>query len=203
MTNSIINALNYDSPVIVDIETGGLDPKEHPIIQIAALHPLSGDEFEVKLEFDPEEVDEAVLKEVQYDPDVWAAEAIPPPKAFSRFCKFLRDHASLKKESRRGARYEVASVMGWNFAFDHSFLFHHLNSRRIFIPYDLRFYDALQLALWMMPGLSSYRLGDVADHLQINSDGAHDALVDCRMTLEVVRVLLKDTFEESSLPEWI
>ncbi|NCC46919.1 MAG: hypothetical protein EOM16_07785, partial [Bacteroidia bacterium] len=43
--------MNYDEVIFFDLETSGLEPDQHSIIQIAAIDAVSGDEFTRKVKF--------------------------------------------------------------------------------------------------------------------------------------------------------
>lgn len=60
-------------------------------------------------------------------------------------------------------------------------------------PLDNDYIDTLPLARLCLPGLSHYRLTDLAAHYGISSAGAHRAANDCRINQQVYEYLAKET----------
>ena len=52
--------------------------------------------------------------------------------------------------------------------------------------------DTLYLARRYLPNLRSYSLGALADHYNVSYEGAHRALVDCKINLQVYKRILED-----------
>lgn len=55
---------------------------------------------------------------------------------------------------------------------------------------NIRHFDVLAYARKQLPGLDNYKQATVADHLGIDSTGAHDALTDCRMCASILLKLV-------------
>ena len=53
--------------IFFDLETSGLDPKRHEIIQIAMIHAPTGDSLELKMWFDETKASEEALRVNHYD----------------------------------------------------------------------------------------------------------------------------------------
>ena len=183
--------------VFFDLETGGLRP-EAPTIQIAAVAVLEWrqlDSFEVKIRFDEAAADPEALALNHYDPEVWRRDAVLVDEALATFADFLRLYPDIDKVSARGRPYRVARLAGHNVAaFDAPRLVDAFKRRGLFLPADaFRPLDTLQLALWRLCGSpsqpSSYKLGALCEHLGIATEGAHDALADVRMCVELARAL--------------
>src|SRR5207245_32387 len=85
--------------VYFDLETGGVNPKRHPIIQIAAIavdHNLEPIEaFEAKVRFEGREANRSSLRKNHYHPGIWAKEAQDPERVARDFAEFLRRHATV------------------------------------------------------------------------------------------------------------
>jgi len=177
--------------IYFDLETGGLDHSRHPITQIAAIHPKSGDEFECKIQVDVTECDPRALEINGYSQAVWDAEAINPQEAARRFEALMKKHAVADRVSKKGYKFCVAILAAYNGTrFDDPFL--RSWWKRIsgpFLPADFRVYDPMQLAMWMLPGRKSYKLQDLADDLGLDKGKAHDALGDVRTTIALVEHL--------------
>lgn len=194
--------------VFFDLETSGFDPLVNDIIQIAAIATDQDlnivEEFEVKIDFDPQNAEAEALEVNSFDAAVWKSEAVKPYKALSMFCSFLDKYKSVKKISKRtGNTYSVAQLVGHNSeGFDRDFLFKwgkRINPNQ-FIPAEWFTLDTMQIqktidALYALNSNSpnfaskSLKLGDL-----VTFDGAHDALADVKATIDLFaaqRQLLK------------
>lgn len=188
------------SLVIFDTETAGLTDR-HPTIQIAAI-AVDNDwveiaAFERKLQFTLQDADEKALAMNSYDHETWFHEAVDSRVALSGFCEFLRDHADLTKVSQSGKKYTVARLCGHNAAaFDLPRVSGECRNHSLFFPGDFAVLDSLQLYRWSRfinphaEGPESGKLGDIAKFYGIDTDGAHDALADCRIVAAIVPKLL-------------
>lgn len=193
--------------VFFDLETSGMDPEVHDVIQIAAV-AVTADEleelaaFEVKVRFDLDAADPEALRVNSYERAAWE-DAIQPEAAVDRFDRFLRDHATVRLISRAKRPYFVARLAGHNAErFDGPFWRtwagrHHrpLGPGRgtYFFPAELRILDTCQAALWYFEGArddqlpASFRLEDLAERFGIHLK-AHDALEDVRAAIALARI---------------
>lgn len=197
--------------VILDVETGGTDPRTHALIQCALIacdarwDPV--EELEVKLQFAPEFATEEALAMNAYDEGVWRAKAIHPRAAVDEIGAFLRRHATLQLVSKRtGNPYRVAQLVAHNGAFDTDFLFHlfrdpwrqvgedppRSEERGVFLPAFPRALCTLQLVEWAvrLAGArppENMKLGTLAAWLGIDPGDAHDALADARVAREIAQ----------------
>jgi len=176
---------------ITDIETGGLD-LTHPIIQIAAIavNPKTGsilEEFNEKIQFDQSKCSPEALEINHYKPEDWIT-AKPERDVLRKLSEFYKGYAQSSRVSRKGGTYKVAIGGGYNSHFDTDRIFHKSRAHALFQPVDPRFLDVMQLAMWKLK-LASYKLTSVADHLGIKYDNAHDALVDVKLTFQVMQAL--------------
>lgn len=199
----MMQGLNYQNVIFFDLETTGLEKDRHQIAQIAAYDTLSEDTFEIKMFFNLKAAEPKALEVIHFDKAVWKREAVRQEEGLVRFTEFVRDSAWLEKVSKKGKPYTVAVLAGYRIdRFDVPFLMHHLESRDIWAPFELRVYDVFQLALWLCPGLTDYTLGGVCKYLGIKLTNAHDALADVIATREVAKALLREVWEEKDLPAW-
>src|SRR5258708_3146498 len=112
--------------ICFDLETGGLNPKRHPIIQLAAvavdenLQPLQA--FEAKIRFDEAQANRNSLRKNHYRRSLWATEAREPVEVAKHFAEFLRRHATVPMVSSDGKPYYVAQFVAHNASFDGAFL---------------------------------------------------------------------------------
>lgn len=183
----------------IDLETGGVLPR-HPTIQIAAIAVNSQwvecGQVEVKLKFKESECDHEALKMNSYEPALWESEALDPGVARCQLHDFFEKHQTWSLLSKRGKRYTTARIAGHNAA---SFDAPRLRElwRGQFAPlawfYPL---DTMQLAFWHFseqpPSAQpdNYRLETLCQYFGIETEGAHDALADVRMTINLAKMLL-------------
>ncbi len=184
---------------IFDVETGGLEP-QHPTIQIAALIFDDAtreivDEIEVKIKFDVNACDPKALKMNHYDAGVWHDEAIGYLTAREMLHKFFVKHQRYELISKKtGDPYKMVRLIAHNVPFDISRL------RALwgddFTPFCWWYgLDTLQLALWVFARTpaskqpKNFQVRTLCEFFGIDTTGAHDALVDCRLTLELLKRL--------------
>jgi DNA polymerase III epsilon subunit-like protein len=194
----------HDRLVVFDLETGGLDPLRHPVVQVAMI-ALDGswrevDHLEVKVQFDVSKVDPEALARNSYDPEVWARLAVSEGSALQSISGFLKRHATLQKRGKNPPHrpYTIARLCGHNAArFDGEFLAAWFKRADLFCPaacYEVL--DTLQLLRWFRLGVTdqdgpeTLELGVVCKRLGIPLDNAHDALSDVRATAALARRLL-------------
>jgi DNA polymerase III alpha subunit (gram-positive type) len=186
-----------DRIVFFDLETGGLEPGKHPVIQFAGI-AVDGaweelEALELKLQFNPASADPEALAVNHYASEAWS-EALSPAPAAITIAAFFRRHASLRKTSKVGRPYTVARVAAHNARFDCDHLGAFFKARGEFCPAALyEPLDTLALARWVSLRSESqpkdHKLGSLCEWLGVPLDAAHDALADVRATVEVARLL--------------
>lgn len=184
--------------IFIDTETAGLGDSD-PTIQIAAIVTRDWQEvesFERKIVFDPKRVfdPEALIEINGFAPDVWAAEALPADEALRDFVGFFEKHKDLELTGKTGGSYKVARVAGHNITgFDIPRINRGVKHFAMFWSaqwwYPL---DTYQRAIWHFAELgleppANYRLVTLARHFGIDTSGAHDALADCRLSMQLAR----------------
>lgn len=187
-----------DKTIFFDIETAGLKWTA-PTIQIAAVAVENWetvDTFEVKILFDESapEIEQAALEKNSYNEGGWAVDGVAEAKAFRMFNDFCTKHADWERLSKAQKPYKVARLGGYNVAaFDIPRVKKYYESRNQF--WKAAWYyptDVYHLALWYFAitkeaETESYTLESVSKYFGIDSEGAHDALIDCMNTVEVAR----------------
>ena len=186
--------------VFFDLETGGIEP-DSPVIQIAAIAIRQGRElgvFERKILFNEWQADRKALEVNSYDPDQWARQACNEAQAVAEFARFLRQHADIEKVGRSGKAYRVARLGGHNaLAFDLPRIRELYERHGEFFPGDsFAVLDTLHLATWALAtngdrSPTSLKLTVIAEHFGIPHSGAHDALHDVRINIQVAEKLLR------------
>lgn len=186
--------------VIVDLETGGLEPRR-PIIQIAAIavdRQLDEiDSFEVKLRFKESAACPDSLRRVHYRRAEWKRSAVAPKKAAWAFAQFLRKHASVEVLRQDLSSFHVAPLASHNSTFDGPFLMAWFDRIGVFFPASYRVCCTLQRAYWFFrerPHLTppdDYRLVTLCEYfgVPLNPADAHEALADARAALGVYRAM--------------
>lgn len=185
--------------VFIDLETGGTDITRHPIIQIAAVAVGERFEelaaFESKVQFDKDTAEPAALQLNHWDADVWRREAKHASETINAFSAFLKRYADVSMVSKRsGNEYFVAQLAGYNAAtFDGPFLRQFYSVNGAFFPASYRVMDVMQRALWHFHEHGShpqdFKLGTLCSHFGIDLSQAHDALADCRATIQLYKAI--------------
>jgi DNA polymerase III epsilon subunit-like protein len=181
--------------VYFDFETGGLTP-EHPNISLAAIavdmrSGIEIDFFYELIQFDPSMADPKALEINRFEPELWKRDAKDEHTVASAFSQFLASHKTIRLTSARtGNPYSVARLAGYNSAtFDGPRLEAMFSRYGLFPCWRRPTLDILQLAIDYFDGrnmtMENHKLTTVAKHFGISTEGAHDALADCRMTAKV------------------
>jgi DNA polymerase III epsilon subunit-like protein len=186
--------------VFFDLETGGLDPKRHPIMQMAAvavdrdLAVLEG--FEAKIIFNPRQANAYCLRKVHYHPGIWAQEGHEAAEVARSFSKFLRRHATSPALSADGRSFNVAQLVAHNAAFDGPFLINWFEKLNVYLPAKRQVLCTMQLAMWhcltnahQWP--ANYQLATLCKFFGVpfHAAGAHEALADVTATVQLFRAI--------------
>jgi DNA polymerase III epsilon subunit-like protein len=175
--------------IYFDFETGGILP-EQPSIQLAAIavDDASGEElesFEQKILFNVSDCDPEALKVNRWSAEAWK-DATTPELTAVRFNQFLAFHKCIEMTSKKsGKPYQVAKGSGYNaLTFDWPRLKQLFGKSFLPVSYHVR--DVLQRVIFHFDENGNppenLKLSTVCKHFGINTDGAHDALADVRMT---------------------
>lgn len=189
------------SIVYFDIETGGLK-LEHPIIQLAAIAVSPEwneiETFERKIAFDETKADPDALALNHYDSEVWRKEALPEARVVGEFAALLNRHRSVELVSQRTGRpYSVARVGGHSASFDVDRVSAMFKRHNTFFGIEFKtVLDTRYGAIWHFERRppeqrpKDYKLTTLAQHFGIEVNGAHDALVDVRLSIAIAKRLL-------------
>lgn len=188
--------------IFFDLETGGVEA-HHPNIQLAAVAVDDNwkelDTFERKIAFDRLKASEDALAMNHWTAEAWA-KAIPQSQAIEEFSRWSRPYQSIERMSRSQRPYRVGQLAGHNVAtFDGPRLHRAYQEAAEFMPFDYRVLCTMQLALWLKPGRTSYKLHDLCADLGLVVDKAHDALSDVRSSIALARHLLTATDHDLSM----
>jgi DNA polymerase III subunit alpha, Gram-positive type len=167
--------------ILTDVETTGLDPRRHEIIDIGAikidqnLNVLGRFATKVKPQF-LGSADPVALKINGYSPDAWGC-AEHPWTAFHDFHKFSAGEI----------------LAGWNVAFEFMFLkdaFQEYQVADIMTSYAHLRIDLPSIAWALIPGLKKFSLNAVGAHFYIPPEfEPHTAIGGAEYELEVFRHL--------------
>jgi DNA polymerase III epsilon subunit-like protein len=188
--------------VFYDLETGGIDPKRHPIIQLAGIAVEENLEileaFEAKIRFDSHKASRHSLRKNHYHPGTWATEARDGEKVARDFAEFLKRHASYAAISAQGKAYQVAQLVSHNAAFDGPFLMHWFERLGVFLPAKRLVLCTMQLAMWHFayrnePPPPNYQLATLCERFQVpfHASAAHEALGDATATVRLYQALVR------------
>jgi DNA polymerase III epsilon subunit-like protein len=193
-------AHHISSSIFFDLETAGVDPKRHAIIQVAAvavdesLEPLEA--FEAKLRFDPRRANKNSLRKNHYHPGVWAKQGREPDEAARTFAAFLRRHATVPMIGSRGTNYQVAQLVAHNAGFDGPFLQTWFERAGIYLPARQQVLCTLQRAMWYFTEVDcappkDFKLATLCQCFGVpfHAASAHEALGDVMATLGLYRAL--------------
>lgn len=189
--------------VFFDTETGGLKP-EHPTIQLAAIAVDLVDwreleTFERKIAFDVAKADPEALAMNHYAAEAWKG-APSERQVVDEFGAFLKRHSSVELVSKRTNRpYKVARLGGHNVVgFDLERVAAMFKRHGAFFPIDFRtVLDTRYGSVWFFEGAlaakspKDFKLTGLAEHFGVSVEGAHDALVDVRLSIALARRLLE------------
>lgn len=162
--------------VVIDLETTGLDPGKHRIIEIAAL----------RLGTVPPEIFHAYIKQEQ-----------PLPKNIQKLTgitdELLTQEGKTLNDVLPALRNFIGKscLIGHNLPFDLSFLepaFEQAGVQSV----KGKHIDTLQLARRNIKRVRSYKLVDLAKHIGYESKEAHTALEDCKMAAALYHALTQD-----------
>lgn len=186
--------------VILDVETTGTNPSRHEISQFAGLvvdeYLAEVEWIEMKLHFDRKRANSEALRVFKFDPLLWRREALSQREGVILIDEWLRKHATVWKQSSKGTKYRVARVVGHNVRYDLDFLQATFKRNgKPFLPVSWHPLDTLHGAIWRFAQegveLKSYSLEALTKYFGIENKKAHDALSDCRATLNLLRVLMR------------
>ena len=190
-----------------DLETAGLNPDRHAIIQIAAiavdesLSPIEA--FEAKILFDERKANQNSLRKNHFHRGVWAKEAQREEAAAKGFSDFLRRHASVPQTSSKGEEYFVSQLVAHNSSFDGPFLQAWFDRLKIFLPARRQVLCTMQRTLWhfsenthLVPP-KDYKLATLCQYFGVpfHAAAAHEALADVSATVQLYRALHNSVVE--------
>lgn len=152
--------------MVFDLETTGINPERDSIIEISALKVkghMVVEEFSTLV--NPGRHIPAGATAVNGITDQMVADAPDMGTAIGKFMEFIGENVLVGHNIH---------TFDMNFAYDAVWNFLGRELKNDYV-------DTLYLARRYLPELSHYKLTDVAEHFQLQTQGAHRALIDCRM----------------------
>lgn len=175
--------------VFVDIETTGLDPNTHEIIEIACL-VVDPQTLEVKKEYHSkvqpkhlETADPIALEKNKFSPEAWVS---------AKPLRQVLDELNTLAPS--------GMPVGYNVSFDRKFIEEAFQKERVVSNFDYHWIDIMSLVYWKLLSdrrLKRLKLIHVCKVLDVSLEEAHTAMGDIRATLAVYRYLKEEITSES------
>lgn len=164
-----------DTYVVIDLETSGLRPEEHEIIEFGAILVKDHSIVErISLLVCPENAIPLAIENITgITNEMLQREGVPISEAIKQFMELLQDYP----------------LVSHNIEFDLRFL------RNVCTKCNLtsvrnRGIDTLALARRKVKQISNYKLGTLAKHFEIESKGSHRSLTDCEITYQLFEKLI-------------
>lgn len=171
--------------VVFDLETTGISPNRDEVVEISAIKVREGqvvEEFTTLV--NPKRPIPYGASAVNHITDEMVADAPYFSQVLMDFFEFIGDMV----------------LVGHNIqTFDMNFIYRDAEKFYGKIP-DNDYIDTLRMARNVLPALSHHRLVDLSDYYGISTEGAHRALNDCRMNMQVYELLAKE-FSPDKLKE--
>lgn len=183
---------NFDRVIYFDVETTGLDPVQQDIIQLAGVIKINGQVYEkFNLKCQPFSYENVQLGALQTNKTtIEKIRTYPSPQVTcNALCDILDKYVFLAEEK--------FTLVGQNIAFDIGFLkqFFVKNGKELLYGkyFTHKSIDLLSITAFLsmfhkLPKTprDSFKLTTVAKSLGINTDGAHDAMVDVQLVIDVL-----------------
>lgn len=170
--------------VFVDLETTGLNPLEHEIVEVACL-VADGQTFEIQKKYidkvKPEHIETAspeALKIIGYSESRWK-DARPAREVLEKVGKLAPG----------------GMITGWNVSFDWWFLQLAFKKHGISCPFDYHAIDVMSIAyakLWKKVEISQLGLRKIAPHFGIKLGKEHGALEDITATYKIFKKIMQE-----------
>ena len=176
--------------IAFDVETTGLDPQADRIIELGAVRFVDGvpvDSFSTLV--NPNKRIPASATAVNHITNDMIIDAPNERSAFTAFLKYL-DRAVVGSEI----------ICAHNASFDFGFLENTL--KRLGYSAQLKYVDTLTLSRKYIKGLPSYKLGIIADCLNIQNRAAHRAAGDAEVCGKILIEILDSHSESGSYKEY-
>lgn len=177
----------------MDVETGGLDPRNSSLL---SFHGILVDPNSLKIE------KTLAIPHIKPDDGIYLIE--PGALAINKIDLIEHDKKAVSYTEAQSIlfnffpikRYNIVPT-GYNVDFDISFIKEHLMEipeeySEIFTYYSMdvkSIVQFLQMSETIPRHFSSCKLTDIADHFGYDTSNAHNAKVDCELTLSLLRQL--------------
>ncbi len=166
---------------VLDLETTGLSFRTEKITEVGIIKIKNGeviDEFECFV--NPEKLIPPAVVEVTHITDDMVKDADTIEKVIPKIIEFIGDSV----------------LVAHNADFDMGFLKY--NFEQYGYKFDSTYIDTLRLAKVIFPEFKKYKLGIIADNLNIKVDVAHRALDDVKTLVQVFNIMLDKAKEKGA-----
>lgn len=164
-----------------DLETGGLNPFHHPIIEIAAVDNY-GNAFQSLIRND-RPLDPKIVEITKITDEMLEKEGREHRDVINDFYSYINTGVSGLSTSRKNSRTFMIAHNGDSF--DRMFIKTAFKKYDITIPSSIYFIDSLHLAKLVMPERSSFKQEYIAEKFKINNPNAHRAMGDVIVLREI------------------
>lgn len=152
--------------IVLDIETTGLNPNSNEIIELSALKVVNG-----KIH---EEYSKLVKPSGYLSPFITRLTGINS--------EMLKNAPHIKEAVKEFNDFCSDSIIvGHNITFDIGFINAKLQKYHN-VPFDNEYIDTLTIARKLLPQLKNKKLGTIAQHFNLDTEGMHRGLKDCSVT---------------------
>lgn len=161
--------------VIVDLETTGLSPLKNEIIEIGAIKVENG--------------------EIVDTMDIFIKPKVPVSKFITKLTgitnEMLEDGLDIQQGMSKFVEFSKGyTLVAHNARFDMSFLNSNMNTC-FNQNLENECLDTLKISKEKIKGLTSYKLESLANYFNVDYTGAHRAIKDCEITLDVYNNLMQ------------
>ncbi len=165
-----------DTYVVIDIETSGLRPEKHEIIELGAIKVK---EHEIAERFTLfVKPTKPIVSEIQkitgITNEILDHEGVPLSSAINQFVEFIKD----------------LPIVSHNIEFDIKFLHYACKACNLPLTMNQKI-DTLVISKKMLKQVKSYKLSALAEHFGIETRQLHRSLSDCETTHELYEKLIK------------
>lgn len=155
--------------VIVDLETTGLSPVQHEIIEIGAIKVENNQVVDTMDIFvKPNKPVSRFITNITGITNQMLQDAMSVEEGLALFLDFAKDH----------------TLVAHNAKFDMGFL-NNYTSKCFNANLNNDCLDTLLLSKQLLKDVPNYKLGTLAEYFNISYEGAHRSLRDCEITLDV------------------
>jgi len=169
-----------------DLETGGLNPFHHPIIEIAALDNY-GNAFQSLLKIN-RPLDPKVVEITKITDNLLNTEGREYERVIRDFYNYITGEYLINNNK---TNHRIFMIAHNGDSFDRMFVKTAFKQISLNIPSNIYFIDSLHLARLVMPERTSFKQQYIAERFRINNPNAHRAMGDVIVLKEIWQKLVE------------